>query len=59
MHGLNLWFLAGSGFFITWDLDWNCDGFLAFFGGAGAGAEREGLYHKLLSCPLHTWFPGR
>ena len=49
MHGLNLWFLAGSGFFITWDLDWNCDGFLAFFGGAGAGAEREGLYHKLLS----------
>ena len=59
MHGLNLWFLAGSGFFITWDLDWNCDGFLAFFGGAGAGGEREGLYHKLLSCPLHTWFPGR
>ena len=39
MHGLNLWFLAGSGFFITWDLDWNCDGFLAFFGGGGGGGE--------------------
>ena len=39
MHGLNLWFLAGSGFFITWDLDWNCDGFLAFFFGGGG---REG-----------------
>ena len=38
MHDLNLWFLAGSGFFITWDLDWNFDGFLAFFwGGGGRG----------------------
>ena len=42
MHGLNLWFLAGSGFFITWDLDWNCDGFLAFFLGGGGGGGGEG-----------------
>ena len=42
MHGLNLWFLAGSGFFITWNLDWNCDGFLAFFFGGGGGGRGEG-----------------
>ena len=37
MHGLNLWFLAGSGFFITWDLDWNCDLPRPFFWGGGGG----------------------
>lgn len=44
MHGLNLWFLAGSGFFITWNLDWNCDGFLAFFLGGGGGGRVGHLF---------------
>lgn len=57
MHGLNLWFLAGSGFFITWDLDWNCDGFLAFFGGAGAGGGEGGVISQAAFLPASYLVP--
>ena len=56
MHGLNLWFLAGSGFFITWDLDWNFDGFLAFFFFFGGGGGRGRGY--ITSCFLARFILG-